>query len=120
MRDYRQLRTFQKSDALVLAIYRETRGFPVEERFGLQAQIRRAAVSVPANIVEGSARRTTADYLQFLRTSLGSAAEVAYLLSLSARLGLLPPRCAGELIVGYEEVARRLQRQIAALEEQRP
>ena len=118
MRDYRKLRTFQKSDALVLAISREARGFPVEERFGLQAQIRRAAVSVAANIVEGSARRTTPEYLQFLRTSLGSAAEVAYLLSLTARLGVLPSESAHELVAGYEEVLRKLQRQIMALENQ--
>jgi four helix bundle protein len=114
-----KLRTFQKSDSLVLAIYRKTRGFPVEERFGLQAQIRRAAVSVPANIVEGAARRTTAEYLQFLRISLGSAGEVAYLLSLTARLGVLAQDCAEELIAGYDEVSRSLQRQIAALENQR-
>ena len=89
-RDYAHLRVFRSADDAVAAVYNLTRDLPVEERFGLQAQIRRAAISVATNIVEGAARRSDRDYQRFLEIALGSACEVRYLLSLSARLSLLP------------------------------
>jgi four helix bundle protein len=88
-RDHTKLRVFQFADALATCIYRETAVFPPGERFGLQAQLRRAAVSVSANIVEGSARRSQSDYLRFLEIALGSACEVDYLVDLSRRLGFM-------------------------------
>src|SRR2546425_12773073 len=77
-RDHRKLRVFQMADDLVVRVYHATRGLPVEERFGLQAQIRRAAVSTASNLVEGCARRKTGEYLQFVNVSFGSAAETRY------------------------------------------
>jgi four helix bundle protein len=74
-RDHTKLRSFQLADALVLDIYKETKGFPPEERYGLQAQIRRAAVSVPTNLVEGSARRGEIEYLNFCNIACASAFE---------------------------------------------
>jgi four helix bundle protein len=88
-RDHRKLRVFQDAHALVLHVYEQTRGFPRDEWFGVRQQIRRAAVSVPANIVEGCARRGSKEYCYFLNVALGSACELAYLISLSSELGFL-------------------------------
>jgi len=86
-RDPNKLRAFHLADALVIDIYKVTQDFPPSERFGLRTQVQRAAVSAAANIVEGSARRTSREYLHFLNIALGSANEARYLLRLSGRLG---------------------------------
>lgn len=104
------------ADDLVLEVYRATRGLPLEERYGLQAQIRRAAVSVPTNIVEGSARRTTRDYLHFLVVALGSASEARYLLGLACRLGLLASNDHDDLESRYGKLVRALEALVQALE----
>jgi four helix bundle protein len=88
-RDHRKRKAFHLADALVRHIYRETSAFPASERFGMQSQIRRAAVLIPANIVEGSARTSERDYQRFLEIALSSACETDYLIDLSGRLSLL-------------------------------
>lgn len=86
MRDHKKLKVFQQADDLVVAVYRSTDDFPKHEWYGLRSQIRRTAVSVPTNIVEGCARRTKKEFLHFLSISLGSATELRYLLELTGRL----------------------------------
>jgi four helix bundle protein len=90
MRDHTKLRAFELADEVAMLVYRVTARFPKEELFGLTSQIRRAAVSVPSNIVEGCARDGEADYLRFLNIAFGSLKELHYQLNLSKRLGFLP------------------------------
>lgn len=88
-RDYRKLRVFQKTDELAKEIYKLTKSFPKSEMFGITSQLRRASLSVPTNIVEGSHRDSLGDYIRFLDISLGSLAETGYLLEFSEALGYI-------------------------------
>lgn len=86
MRDHTKLRAFELADEVALLIYKVTSKFPQEERYGLTSQMRRAAVSVPSNIVEGCARESQAEYVRFLEISFGSLRELHYQFDLSQRL----------------------------------
>ena len=86
MRDHTKLRAFELADEVALLIYRTTRKFPKEEMYGLTSQMRRAAVSVPSNIVEGCARESQAEYLRFLEIAFGSLRELHYQFRLAIRL----------------------------------
>jgi len=77
------------ADEVVVLVYQVTTGFPKEEMYGLTSQMRRAAVSVPSNIVEGCARDSQAEYLRFLNMAFGSLRELHYQIGLSKRLGFL-------------------------------
>lgn len=89
MRDYTKIDAWKLADDLAVAVYQQTQAFPREELYGLTSQLRRAASSVPANIVEGSARESQRDYLHFLHIARGSLAEAQYFLHLASRLGYL-------------------------------
>ena len=89
MRDHTKLKAFQLADELAVLVYRATGRFPREEQFGLTSQMRRAAISVASNIVEGCARRTEADYLHFLDVAFGSLRELEYQATLAGKLGYL-------------------------------
>jgi four helix bundle protein len=89
MRDFRELQVWQKAHRLILDVYKETTPFPSHERFGLTAQIRRAAVSIGANIAEGAGKNSHPDFARFLQIGLGSASELEYELLLAHDLGYL-------------------------------
>ena len=114
-RDPRKLHAFVLADDLVVDVYRVTQAFPGEERYGLQSQIRRAAVSVVANLVEGCARRSQREYLQFVGIAVGSASEARYLLGLAARLGFAVAERAESLASRYGDVTRTLQALLTSL-----
>jgi len=83
---WRDLEVWKKSHLLTIQIYRLTKDFPKEERYGLTSQIQRAAYSVPLNIVEGHSRRTTKEFLQFLHIARGSLEELRYLIVLCSEI----------------------------------
>ena len=89
MRDHTKLRAFQLADELAIHIYRISLNFPKEEMIGLTSQMRRCAVSVPSNIVEGSARESHAEYLRFLEIAFGSLRELHYQYGLAVKLGYI-------------------------------
>jgi four helix bundle protein len=108
-RDYRKLKVYELTDSLVIDIYRATGKFPKSELFGLTSQMRRAAVSVVANIVEGCARTTQKDYLHFLTIAIGSLTELGYYISLSLRLGYISQNEHDELEIKHGHCIRTLK-----------
>ena len=108
MRDHRKLKAFTLADQLVRDIYAATATFPHEEIFALTAQMRRAAVSVPANIVEGCARNSLKEYLNFLNMAFGSLRELGYYVHLAHRLGYLPETEKSRLANLHDETCRVL------------
>lgn len=103
------------ADELVVRVYHLTKSFPSDERFGLRAQLQRAAVSVAANIVEGSARASTREYGHFLNIAFGSAAEAQYLLQLSFRLQLIDEAQFHEVDTAYNDLLCALQKLLQAV-----
>lgn len=111
MQNFRALRVYQHAYSLALDVYRHTKQFPQAERYGLVAQLRRAAVSIPANIAEGCGRLTRKDLVRFLSIAHGSAGELETELALSADLGFLPKQDH----VGLEACAIGVERELGAL-----
>ena len=89
MRDFRDLKVWERSHQLTLGVYSATKVFPQDERFGLTSQLRRAAASIASNLAEGCGRDGSREFLQFLRIAAGSASEVEYHLLLARDLGYL-------------------------------
>ncbi len=117
IRTYRDLAVWQKSIELTQAVYEMTRGasIPQDERFGLTAQMRRAAVSVPSNIAEGQARRTAGDFVRFLYVARGSLAELDTQALVALNLKYMSKQDHGHLTARIDELQRMLFRLIEKL-----
>src|SRR5215510_13875710 len=106
MRPHHKLEAWNKAVELVIDIYRTTDSFPKEERYGLTSQIRRAAVSVPANIAEGAARFSSKEFARFLSNAQGSASELETELMIAHRLGYLDDASFSKLANQLERIGR--------------
>lgn len=105
---YKDLIVWQKADVLALNIYMATKKFPKEELYGITSQLRRAALSVPTNIVEGYARKGDKELARFVNIAVGSLAETEYLLAFSLRLGYLEAKDFEHLDILRNEVGKLL------------
>jgi len=108
MRDFRELKVWHKAHALTLDVYRATRTFPREELYSLTNQMRRAAVSIGANIAEGAGKNSRPEFARFLCIALGSASELEYHLLLSRDLGYLVPDICEQLSQQVVETKKML------------
>jgi len=107
-RDFHNLKVWQKSHQLTLAIYNVTRTFPPEEAYGMTSQMRRAAASIGANIAEGCGRDGSADVARFFDMAMGSASELEYHLLLARDLGMVAGPAYGRLARDVTEIKRML------------
>jgi four helix bundle protein len=119
-RAHTELEAWQKGMALVTAVYEATKRFPVEERYGLTSQIRRAAVSIPANIAEGAARGTEKEFLQFLIIARGSISELETLLLIAKNVDVLAEDRARDLTNQCDQVSSRLSGLVTSVRKSLP
>ena len=108
MQDFKKLRVWEHAHRFALDLYRITQSFPGEERYGLTSQLRRAAVSIPSNLAEGSGRGSDADFKRFVHIALGSASEVEYQLLLARELGFLEEHDHAALAGALRSIRRML------------
>jgi len=108
MKDFRQLKVWEKSHQLALSVYKATKEFPKEELYGLTSQIRRSSMSIPTNIAEGCGRNNDREFARFLQIAMGSASETEYQLILARDLEFLPTDSYVKLHSEVEEVKRML------------
>ena len=108
MKNFRDLKVWQRAHQLALEVYEATKTFPGEEKYGLTSQIRRSCTSVPTNIAEGCGRDGDAELARFCQIAMGSASEVEYQLLLARDLGFLHKEVYRKLHDGITEVRRML------------
>ncbi len=120
MKDFKSLKVWHKAHQLTLLVYALTRTFPREEMYGLTSQIRRAAASIPANIAEGSGRRSDGELRRFLQIARGSASELEYHLLLARDLGFLGSPHYATVETNVAEVQRMLTALVKSLDRQAP
>ena len=119
MKDFRELKVWEKSHQLTLAVYKATTKFPKDEMYGLKGQIRRSCASIPANVAEGCGRGGDAELARFLQIAMGSASELEYHLLLSRDLNLLDVAEYDQLAEEATEVKRMLTSFIRTLKADR-
>ncbi len=119
MQPYRDLKVWQRGHELVKAIYKATESFPTKEQFSLTSQLRRAAISIPNNLAEGSKRKSRTDYAHFVNIAEGSVAEVDYLVFLSKDLGYISKETAEVLLKETDELSAMLFRMRANMVEEK-
>jgi four helix bundle protein len=115
MRDFRELKVWEKSHQLTIHVYKVTRRFPRDETYGLMSQIRRAATSIGANIAEGCGRSGDAEFARFLTITMGSASELEYHLLLAHHLEFVSKSEHVQLTAQVTEVKKMLTAFIQAL-----
>ena len=108
MRPHEKLDVWNRAVELVISIYKNTKNFPPDEKYGLTSQIRRAAVSIPANIAEGSARQSTKEFLNFLSIAQGSSSELETELLIAQKLGYLSKEIYFELKNEAVDISRMM------------
>jgi four helix bundle protein len=108
VKDFHQLKVWQKAHQLTLAVYRITAAFPREELYGLTSQLRRCSSSIPANVAEGCGRKGDAEFGRFCSIAMGSASELEYHLLLAKDLKLIEPKDHADLSQRATELKRML------------
>lgn len=106
MKTHKDLDAWKKSIDFVTVVYKLTKGFPIEERYGLTNQIRRSAVSIPSNIAEGAARNYDKEFIQYLYIALGSAAEIETQLIIARNLEFISKEELEQLVLQQETIAK--------------
>ena len=117
LKNYKELQVWQKAYQFCLEIYKVTKTFPNEEKYGLTSQIRRAAISIPSNIAEGYGRKSSGEYIQFLYIAYGSNCELETQLLLSGDLGYIEKVGLESLLKSVGDIERMLKALIRSLRE---
>jgi four helix bundle protein len=119
MKNFRDLKVWERAHQLTLDVYRSTTEFPIDERFGLVSQMRRCSASIAANIAEGCGRSGNGEFHRFLQIAMGSASELEYHLLLAHDLGFLPDLLYKRLTADAIQVKRMLASLIAKVDSER-
>ena len=117
MKDFKELKVWHKAYDLALNIYEASRSFPREEMYGLTSQLRRAAVSIGANIAEGCGRRSDGELVRFLQIARGSSSEVEHHLLLARDLKFLQAATYQDIEKRLQEVQRMLTSLVSSIQE---
>ena len=117
LRDFRTMRIWREGISLTVSAYELANSLPVDERFGLKSQIKRAAVSIPSNIAEGCSRASNKEFKHFLEISLGSAFEVESDMEIASRLKMIPDQDHNKFLNALQILQRRINTLISQVKD---